>query len=156
MLKRSNLNTLIFAPALALLMAFFSISSASAHTTLLPEELTPQTESITEAPNAVIIIIIIIKKKKKGVAEIVDMYPAESKSQELAANQIMAQASVEGGQLRLKALRGTHAKNLLVLPKGLQVSAELGSLVGATGSFGLKAGKVDFRTSKLGNFEIQD
>ncbi|MDX2247389.1 MAG: hypothetical protein SF052_11455 [Bacteroidia bacterium] len=53
-------------------------------------------------------------------------------------------------------MKGEGAQGQLTIPDGFKVNNAVGLKLGEKGAFGLKAGNIDFRVNKLGNFEIQD
>ncbi|MEZ4883623.1 MAG: hypothetical protein R3E32_02710 [Chitinophagales bacterium] len=102
-------------------------------------------------------IIIIVKKKKKGVVEAVGIrVPQESKTTELASNEILLEVSREGNSFLMRPLKGELANSILMVPQGFKVSKEVSLKLGSKEPFGLKATMKDIRVNSLGNFEIQD
>ncbi len=103
------------------------------------------------------IIIIIKKKKKKGVVEAVGIrVPQESKTIELASNEILLEVSREGNSFLMRPLKGEFANSIIIFQEGFKVSKEVSLKLGSKEPFALKAAQKGIRVNTLGNFEIQD
>lgn len=145
-------STALLSLTMMLLLCFAPTQQAQAHqiATDATTVLAPNGEAKIKIKIVIIIII-----KKKGVAEVQGFYEAGDLNA-LKSNQILADAYVEGGKFFIMPLKGEAMKSLLILPKNIKMSKSVSLKLGSKKPLGLKAGKIDFRTSKMGNFDIQD
>lgn len=137
-----------------LFIALLPARTVSAHTPASIEKTSQKPDQISVIKIKIKIIIIIIRKKK-GVVEIGGMRMAGN-TKSLENNEVLAEAYVDGGKFFIQPLKGEVAKSQFILSDGFKVSKEVGLKLGEKGGFSLKAGKIDFTTTNLGNFEIQD
>lgn len=146
-------------PLILMMVALLSFGSLSAHGRYATAETaTPvdQTQLLgIDKIKIKIIIIIVIVIKKKGVVEAQSIRLAEEGAT-LKANEILAEASVEGKQLQVSTLKGEQASSELIIPANLKLAPQVSQKLGLKASASLKAGKFQPGPNKLGNFEIQD
>ncbi len=104
-----------------------------------------------------IIIIIIIKKKKKGAVEVIGTRVAENGTKtQLKENEILAEATRDGGTFFLMPLKGVHANSEYGFPPSFKVSKEVSLKLGSKQPFGLKATRMDMGVNKVVRFQMKD
>lgn len=152
MILSKKITSTLLTAIIAFLIAFAPFNTVSANSIPVGDEVVISVDGVTKIKIKIIIIIII---KKKGVVEIKDMKLAGN-AKGLENNEVLADVSIRDGKFFLMPVRGRHAKSQFIMPAKFKVSPEVSLKLGEKKGLYLKAGKADLRTSKLGNFEIQD
>jgi hypothetical protein len=144
-------------PLLALLAALLSFSSVSAHSLYVSgnRNMPMDQQDFLRVDKIKIKIIIIIIVKKKGVVEAQSIRLAGS-NETLKANEILAEASVEGKRFQVGTLKGEHANSQIIIPDDLSLSRPVAEKLGLKPGSSLKAGRFQAAPNQMGNFEIQD
>ncbi len=144
-------------PFVLMMVALLSFGSLSAHNRYATHETAAPADQmdLLGIDKIKIKIIIVIIIKKKGVVEAQSIRLAEEGAS-LKANEILAEASVEGRQFQVSTLKGEQANSELIIPANLKLAPQVSQKLGLKASASLKAGKFQPGANKLGNFEIQD